>query len=248
MRPQVTYPPNHIRRQSSVTETTESKAVSSKDAIRIFVLSYSASTFEIAKKEFTKYSWAYPLLLENASINNPIYENMVYNKFDTLIKPLTASLPYIGFLSYKATRKIDVKGLDYYIRTQQYLKYDATFFWVGSNMTSNVHPNFQEIWRDCIESKVGPCRLVRGCFGNFWCAKTTIMDTYAKYFASVLLPCLLKHPKINTDARYKNQMTKEDLMKLASYPYHTHIPFILERIPNAWCMRNNFKISYSTRC
>jgi hypothetical protein len=223
------------------------KTIQEPDDIIIFVLSYNDSSFEIAKTEFSKYSWAKPLLLQNATENNPLYENIVYKNFDTIIKPLSKGFKYIGFLSYKARKKIHVESLNSYIIAKTYSKYDASFFWTGSLMNFNPHPNFQEIWRDCLEIKVGAAKTIKSCYGNFWCAKLSLMENYSKYLITTILPSLLKHPKIYTDAHYRNQMNESDLIKLASYPYHTHIPFILERVPNAWCTMNNLKICYSIR-
>jgi hypothetical protein len=215
--------------------------------LRIFVLSYNKSSYETSKLHFSKYKWAYPFLLENASENNPLYENVIYDRYDSIIRPHVDNFKYIGFLSYKAGKKIDVPCLNSFIQKKKHCNYDATFFWTGSNMTSNPHPHFQEIWRDTLELKVGAAKNILGCFGNFWCAKREILENYVQCFKTLILPSVLNHPKINTDAVYQNQMTKDDLIKLASFPHHTHVPFVLERVPNAWCTRNNLKVCYSIR-
>ena len=200
--------------------------------IQIFVLAYTPETLDIAKRKFT-YAWAHPLLLPNAQKDNPIFENMIYDQYETLIKPLVRS-KYVGFLSYKADTKMNINKLDEYLRQEKYLKYDVSMFISGYRMTSNPHPYFQTIWRDVLQKELGPAKDHYACYCNFWCLKSQLLKLYVSFFKS-MLPKLMSHPKILENAYYTSgRLSTRQLLAIGSKPYYTHVPFVLERVPYAW--------------
>jgi hypothetical protein len=200
--------------------------------IQIFVLAYNSETLDIATKEFSEYSWSVPLLLPNAQKNNPLFENIIYDQYETLIKPRIKT-KYVGFLSYKAHTKINVDKLDAFFQKESFLKYDASFFISGPKMTRNTHPYFQQIWLEVLQNELGPAKDHYACYCNFWCIKTPLLGLYTKFFKSIL-PKLLNHPKILENAHYDGKLRPAQLREIGGKPYYTHVPFVLERIPYAW--------------
>lgn len=208
--------------------------------IQIFILAYNSETLAIAKEKF-KYSWAHPLLLPNATKNNPIYENIVYNEYDTLIKPLVKS-KYVGFLSYKAHLKMNVDYLHKFISLKKHLNYDVSFFICRLRMADRSHPFLQQIWREAVKDDVGTAGDHYVSYCNFWCLKKQLLESYALFFKSIL-PKIMNHPKILENARYNGKMTNQQLRDIGGKPYYTHIPFVLERIPYAWAAKLKLTIN-----
>ena len=239
------YPIAKFKKHAEASaEEKQPEKVQEPTDIQIFVLSYDDHSYTASKQYYSKYLWATLLMIPNATKNNPIFENYVYKHYDTFIKPLVTK-KYVGFLSYKAHLKINMARLDKYIQESKFLKHDATFFFTSyAKMNSNCHPEFLNIWRDVVEKDLGPSRNYFACYCNFWCCKKEVMQAYVDYFHKIL-PKLLSHDKIYSDAKYNTgRLRPEQLMDLCSYPHYTHIPFILERIPNAWCTKMNLTVNY----
>ena len=209
--------------------------------IQIFVLAYNSETLNIATKDFSQYSWSVPLLLPNAQKNNPLFENIIYDQYETLIKPLIKT-KYVGFISYKAHKKINVDKLDAFLHNELFLKYDASFFISGPRMTGNPHPYFQQIWREVLQKDLGPAKDHYACYCNFWCIKSPLLGLYATFFKSIL-PKLLSNHKILENACYAGLLRTAQLRDIGGKPYYTHVPFMLERIPYAWASSLKLTIS-----
>lgn len=215
--------------------------------IIIFILSYNPKTFLLAKQKYLKYSWAYPILLKNATENNPYFENIFYLQLYENLEFNNIKIDtydFIGTLSYKAYKKININEIDVYIKnfgTQQ----DFIHFYSPPNKTvlkshKNGGNKFKNMWIDCCEEEIGNMDITDVGFCNYWMAKKEYFLQYCD-FLKEFIKKLESHPNAFMDGNYiGGKLKPHQLKKLCGYPYYPILPFILERLVIGYFNKNNF--------
>ena len=166
--------------------------------IIIFIQAYNENILALAKKKYKKYNWAFPIHIKNANINNPYFENKLYLEFDEIIKENNIDITqyeFIGNLSYKAFRKINLEKLHYFLynnlNSDNSILYDYDFvhFFTRSNhKLKKVHKsflnggeNFKKLWdAECID-EFGKMEDNIAAFSNYWMAKKNLFFQYCDF-------------------------------------------------------------------
>ena len=214
--------------------------------IRIFVLAYDAASFERAKS--FKYWWAVPLLLpKEARVKNPIFENIIYRNYESILLPHISDLgpsDFIGTISHKAFQKINVPKLDEFLNkfVQHHSPFNFVHFAVHDKKLSNVHPHFLHLWRDCMEPLVGAAHHHHESLYNYWMARREQFEEYCAFFKLAADSqndySIVKHEYSMEDSKYGGSvgmsLTPNQLEDLVGLPHYPHHPFVLERLANAY--------------
>jgi hypothetical protein len=204
--------------------------------IKIFILAYNEKTFEKAKKRYEKYEWAHPIFLQNATKNNPYFENIIYLNLEENLTKNSISIKefdFLGTLSYKAYKKINLNEINKYIMKFG-TKYDFIHFFSIRNKTvekSNLNggDNFKTLWNDCCKNTIGCLETTGVGFCNYWMAKKEYFINYCNFLKEFVqsLDC---HPNILMNGHYAGgTLKKKQLIQLCGKPYYPILPFILER-------------------
>lgn len=212
--------------------------VPKKQRVVILVLAHSQDTFEHAKKKFAPYWWAKPLLLPQLSTNNPLFENKVYVDYDSLLRSHVETAAcegaYVGLMTYKGFDKVDVHLVHDAIQRQLYANFDMLHFACGiytvaASPYARGHPHLHQIWHDVIEEYAGPADKAKESYFNFWCARRNVFEAYCAFLRDTLVPKLMAHPLVMTDAKYVGTLSSQALLDLCGVPWYPHAPFVLER-------------------
>lgn len=214
-----------IKRDS--LKSNPSNIIPPKGDIIIFILSYDDETYLKAKSY--EYEWAFPILVPGSNVNNPLFENIVFEKYESILSPFILSRhKYIGLLSWKAKHKININTLDNQIKLKQYTKSSFIHFNQGPIQIYRCHPFLKTIWDDIFAEKLGPIEKNKFGYCNYFVARKDIFEKYVKEMQRYI-PIVLAHPKSFHDARYPGGLPKEKLMKICGKPWYPHVPFVFER-------------------
>ena len=202
--------------------------------VLIIVQSHDAASFDKACKLASQYPWAFPVLVPDATENNPLFENRLFMLYDEVVKPLLGpDIKYIGQIAYRADKKINVKGLDMAIRNGAYKAFDAIMMRMcDTTIANDAHPHLVQLWNEVVEPVIGLNHSQVNCMAyyNYWFAKKEVYEDYVHILKTEVVPRILKHPMAFKDAKYKNDYhTKDSLLKQCGVPWFPHIPFVLER-------------------
>ncbi len=198
---------------------------------RIYILCYNQERLEDAKTIYSKYSWAFPILMKYQDYT---WENAFWKQLQE-IKHEWINYRFVGVLSHKAYQKINLDDIDkkinsgFYNDTPYVHFADLNTSVVGSK-TVTTHPNFLPIWLDVLE-KLSLNDTTESLYNYFMCTPS-LMQQFIDWYLTLCLPTIIKHPLIFTNARYNvpGSLTKEQLIKKWGKPYYPHLPFVLERL------------------
>jgi hypothetical protein len=213
--------------------------------IKIFIQSYNEKTFLEAKK-FFPFSWAVPILVPNATENNPYFENKFFVDFLSIVDQSTLeSVDFIGCLSYKAHKKIDLKFLDNYIKLFGTSQDFIHFFCIPGQTVLHSHLNggkyFTSLWNDCCLDDIGELDKTQSCFSNYWMAKKPYFLNYCTFLKD-FADRIYNHPLGMENGKYFNgKLSKENLIKLCGKPYYPILPFLIERCTIGYFMTLGFQ-------
>jgi hypothetical protein len=215
-----------IRRK--ISDVNPSNNAVPKGDILIFILSYDDETYDKAQS-YRKYDWAFPILVPGSNNDNPLFENIVFQKFETILLPFICNRhKYIGLLSWKAKQKININSLSNQIRMKQYTKSPFIHFNPGPVQIYRCHPFLKTIWDDIFSEKLGPIEKNKFGYCNYFVARKDIFEKYVKEMQRYI-PIVLAHPNAFHDAKYPGGLSKEKLIKICGKPFYPHVPFVFER-------------------
>jgi hypothetical protein len=198
-----------------------------KNDIIIFILAYDEPTYKIALT-YT-YDWAFPIYIPGASEKNPLFENIVFHQYESLLRPhILERHKYVGLLSWKANQKLNMNIVNNRIQTKQYRNVPYIHFDEGPVAMYKCHPFVKNIWDDIFLKKLGPIEKAKFGYCNYFVTKKNIFEKYVAEM-KLYIPLVLSHPKSFEDARYPGSLSKEKLIKLCGKPWYPHVPFVLER-------------------
>jgi hypothetical protein len=201
--------------------------------IIIYILCYNQDRVELAKEQYRAYSWAKPLLMKYQDYS---FENAVWKQL-LEIQDEWISCEFVGTLSFTAKRKINIDTINRritegYYTGKPYVNFNCSTRKILEHKGKFHHPNFKEIWCDMLRDLKIEDVNENAC--NYWMCAPELMVRFIEWHHKVLLPVLLAHPLIFTDAEYGGAMTPKELIELWGQPYYPHVPFILERINKAF--------------
>lgn len=198
-----------------------------KNDIIIFILAYDDTTYKIALT-YT-YDWAFPIFIPGATEMNPLFENIVFDQYESFLRPhILERHKYVGLLSWKANQKLNMNIVHNRIQTKQYRSLPYIHFDEGPIATYKCHPFVKNIWDDIFLKKLGPIENAKFGYCNYFVSKKNIFEKYVAEM-KLYIPLVLSHPKSLEDARYPGSLSKEKLIKLCGKPWYPHVPFVFER-------------------
>ena len=180
----------------------------------IYVLCHSEEVFTKAKENYSEYKNLKPILMK---YQDDTYENAFWKQLME-IESEWNSLDYVGTISAKANKKINIDKIDQEIKLSFKNNEDFVHFYKTKiPFFHNAHPYLSKILISVKnELKLNTTRFVWAC--NYWACRVPKMANFINWNLNVLTPCAQKHPKINFDAKYdKNK-------------YYSHLCFVIERL------------------
>lgn len=214
--------------------------------IKIFIQSYNEKTFAESKLHFSKYSWAFPILIKNATENNPYFENNFFMNFTSLVNQSEIeNCEFIGSLSYKAYKKIDLEFLNTYLEKFANEQDFMHFFCIPGKTVINSYlnggKNFVNLWSDhCIEV-IGEIDKTQSCFSNYWMAKKIYFLEYCEFIKG-FIKTIYNNPLSMENGYYNGgNLSNDRLLKLCGKPYYPILPFLLERCTIGYFEKQGFK-------
>lgn len=193
-------------------------------SVRLYILCHTIERYNEAKILYSKYSWAYPILMKynDASFENAFWKQLLEIHEDW------KDFDMVGTLSFRAYQKISMETVDTIINTRGWgLSEFYHFYDTGKPLNTRVHPNLHPITMDILRHF--NFRVPTGNYCNYWMCTPTLMVRFIEWFESQMRPYIFAHPLAMTDSRYGGSVSKDELLSRIGVPYYPHIPFVLER-------------------
>ncbi len=210
---------------------TRTRTITPSTTHRIYVLCYNNERLETAKNIYSKYSWAFPILMKYQDYT---WENAFWRQLQE-IKHQWVNYRFVGVISHKAFEKIKLDDIDRKINNgtyngKQYVHFADLPTTILESKTIKTHPNFLRIWVD-IMGQLSLNDTTESLYNYFMCTPS-LMQQFITWYLNVCLPTIVKHPLIFTNAKYTvpGSLTKQELIKKWGKPYYPHLPFVLERL------------------
>jgi len=227
-------------------------------SVIIYILSYNKNNFDFFKTQYSKYSWAKPILLKSQDF---FFENMFWRQLNEY-KSEWENVDMVGTLLDNAFTNIDLEDINEVINNKLY--YPSKYYnFMNSNISipnenTDKHPNFTIIWNDILD-KLKLTTTTENS-NTYWMCSPPLMTHFINWYTNICLPILKSHPLIFSDAKYKrysnnNEIIKKKLIKKWGVPHYPHFPFIAKRLnkcffetyyPNDVEKPNNFCWKYYT--
>lgn len=195
--------------------------------VRIYVLCHNQERLTIAKHEFAKYYWAFPILMK---YQDNTQENAFWKQLSE-IEDEWRECDMVGTLSSRAHVKVKVDVIDNIInnRDKWASPHYHHFMETGRPIDYIHHPHLETIITDTCKqlNKTIPVEA----FCNYWMCKPALMKRFIPWVTETLIPVVLAHPLSLTDAKYtEGTLSPEECMMKWRVPYYPHITFVLERL------------------
>lgn len=221
--------------------------------ICIFILCFDDFTLNQAKIMFGFKKWAKIICIPT----NKYLENFMYEKWFLENKDLWINYDYVGTLSWKAYKKINIDKIDF---IENKIKNEPRpdvipFYYLNYKLVDSAneaHPKFKKIWVNWLNKlgfneKVSTDDSIPSFYCNYWMAKPEWLLKYIEFFNCA--KTILENEKtlqddVNSNSMYLvGNISTTKCMEIFGNPYYTYHCFLFERLPCFFFWINNAIIS-----
>jgi hypothetical protein len=204
---------------------------------RIYILAYNDETFEYASNFYKEYEWAKVIRIKTTIL----FESIMFNEWLLDNYDDWKDFDNIGFLSWKADKKIPINSVNNIIKLLNNNKYDYDIkplyvlhfdenSWKGNTITYMI---LNKLFNKLNYPDLYVYGNFKKFYCNYWITKKNTLLEYIGFFKKckeIIDTDEEIQSIIWNDAHYPG-LSKEELLKIFNKPHYCYHPFIYERIP-----------------
>jgi hypothetical protein len=204
---------------------------------RIYILAYNDETFEYASNFYKEYEWAKVIRIKTTIL----FESIMFDEWLLDNYNDWKDFDNIGFLSWKADKKIPINSVNNVIKLLNNNKYDYDIkplyvlhfdenSWKGNTITYRI---LNKLFNKLNYPDLYVYNNMFKFYCNYWIAKKDALFEYINFFKKCkqIIDTDEEIQSIIWNDAYYYNITQEELLKIFNKPYYCYHPFIYERIP-----------------